>query len=831
MCLKLLYFRDGEVYTWSRTVKREKKGYDLPLEFTRWRDSAAPGTACRFEIETAPGVQMAMAAFDKDSETIQSNFWITRRPYVPDDISVNYNCATGFVGSRPVYMVRGLGAANVMFKAAASKPAMDMEDVIVMEEVATLDAAAVPEPPVAYDAADAGVRIRTDMSTTLAWEPALESDASGKVSFEVKSGDKLSTFNVQVFAHDTKMRNASLRRELTVTVPVKVSLSEPQFLYSGDKYVIRPMLTNGSAEKVDGTARVLLFDGKEYDGKTPLQVFEKEISVPAGEALPFVCPFVVPEIRDLGILVMFKASGENGSDAVFVTVPVLRPEQQITEAHSALLKAGVDRDALIATLRSRFVNYDGAAAAMKEISILDMVKEALPSKVEVPSDNLVSLSDALYAGLLARSVGASCEFDAGALAAKILACRCSDGGFSWFAGMRSSPMLTAVLLERLASIRNRGLTVPAALFEAVPAAVSYLDSSMFGKGDRPFWRGFLSDAQYMHVRALWPGTMFSPSGADKARLKAFRKAAKAYLVPGKVRGMNGMILAKARRIVTLKALLASEDGRALARQWGVHLAAGSRMAKSLQKDLQSLVEYAEEHRSGGWYFPNAVMPWRGLLESECYAHSLICDLLSDAPDTPEAAEIAEGVRLWLMIQKETQQWGSDPAYVEALASVLAGSAETLATKVVVLTASGTLPLSAVKPSGNGFTVSRSFFRESSDGTRAPLADGEHLSAGEKIVAVYSVSNDENRSFVRLSAPRPAGFRPVRQLSGNAGWNAYRSVLRDRTEYWYDVFPEEKSKVEEEFFVTAEGVFQAPAIEIESQYAQHYRANSQAIVII
>ena len=222
------------------------------------------------------------------------------------------------------------------------------------------------------------------------------------------------------------------------------------------------------------------------------------------------------------------------------------------------------------------------------------------------------------------------------------------------------------------------------------------------------------------------------------------------------------------------------------------------------------------------------MPWRGLLESECYAHSLICDLLSDAPDTPEAAEIAEGVRLWLMIQKETQQWGSDPAYVEALASVLAGSAETLATKVVVLTASGTLPLSSVRPSGNGFTVSREFFRESSDGTRAPLADGEHLAVGEKVVAVYSVSNDENRSFVRLSAPRPAGFRPVRQLSGNVGWNAYRSVLRDRTEYWYDVFPEEKSKVEEEFFVTAEGVFQAPALEIESQYAPHYRANSTPV---
>jgi hypothetical protein len=708
-----------------------------------------------------------------------------------------------------------------MFKAAAAAPDETMDFVAEEESVLNLEDR---QAGAAFDAAEAEVRIRTDLSTTLAWEPALESGASGKVAFDVKAGDKLSAFNVQVFAHDKKMRNASLRKELVVTVPVKVSLSEPQFLYSGDKYVIRPMLTNGSVEKVDGTARVLLFDGKEYDGKTPLQVFEKEISVPAGDALPFVCTFEVPRIRDLGILVMFKASGEDGSDALFVTVPVLRPEQELTEAHSALLKGGSDREALIASLRGSFVNFNGAAASVKEISILDMVKEALPSKVEVACENVVSLSDALYAGLLARSVGAGCEFNAEDMAAKILACRCSDGGFSWFAGMRSSPVLTAVLLERLASMRNRGLAVPAALFEAVPAAVSYLDSSMFGSGDHPLWRGFLSEEQYMHVRSLHADVPFKPAGADRARLKACRKDAKAYLVPGKVRGMNGMILAKARRIGTLKALLASDEGKALARQWGVRLAAGSRMTKSLRKDLQSLVEYAEEHRSGGWYFPNAVLPWRGLLESECYAHSLICDLLSDASDIPGAAGIAEGVRLWLMVQKETQQWGSDPAYVEALASVLAGSAETLSTKVVILTASGTLPLSSVRPAGNGFKVSREFFRESSDGARTPLADGEHLAVGEKVVAVYSLYSEENRSFVRLSAPRTAGLRPVQQLSGHAGWNVWRSVLKERTEYWYDVFPEEKSKVEEAFFVTAEGEFQAPAMEIESQYAPHYRAN-------
>ena len=54
--------------------------------------------------------------------------------------------------------------------------------------------------------------------------------------------------------------------------------------------------------------------------------------------------------------------------------------------------------------------------------------------------------------------------------------------------------------------------------------------------------------------------------------------------------------------------------------------------------------------------------------------------------------------------------------------------------------------------------------------------------------------------------------------------SYREVKADRTLYWIDVFPEEKSSIEETFFVTQEGRFTSPVAEIESLYAPHYRAN-------
>jgi hypothetical protein len=274
------------------------------------------------------------------------------------------------------------------------------------------------------------------------------------------------------------------------------------------------------------------------------------------------------------------------------------------------------------------------------------------------------------------------------------------------------------------------------------------------------------------------------------------------------------------------------------------------MNRSTRADLQSLLEYAVTHRDGGWYYPNAVMPWRGLLESELYAHSLLCDLLSDPKtlailseeETDAALRIADGIRIWIMLQKETQHWDTDPAYLEAIHSVMSGSEVVLATSVITMSKTYEKPFEEIVAAGNGFTIERRFFKEVKGAPEINLLEvrpGDLLRVGDKLVAEYRIWNQENRSFVKLTAPREAGFRPMDQLSGYYGWwlrplsvrgsysvtpQGYRNVKTDRTEYFFDVYPEEKTTVTETFFVTQEGVFRAPVVMIESLYAPHYRAN-------
>ena len=838
LTLKVFWFRDGNSYEYSVSSYKPKASLKLPLSFSRFLDTTAPHHDYSFTIRTAAGVEVAATIFDKSTETIQKNVWSTVTPDRRSLPSVDYSATSGidssYASDRTSLSTRESGrmlskaagaAANVEMMAAPM-----MEDSMVMDEEVSREV----DDSVEEDAGGAEeVSVRENFANTIAWEPFLRSDKDGVVTFNFTTADKLSTYYVQLFANDKAFNNATLRQEMVVTLPVKVAVVQPQFLYEGDRYVCRVTVANSKGQPIAGRIGVKFLNGTDY--KTAPVVSEKgtRLTVPAYGSADYSCEISAPKLSDLGMLVSFTAdNADYGSDAVFVTMPVSPAVQEITEAHSSVLLAGQDRDALLAELRSLFVNVSGEDATLRDISILKMIQEAVPEKVLPESENLLDQSESLYANFLIDrlpgSAGSCATPEQRAdMVKKILACRNKDGGYGWFPEMNSSLILTAVLLERLADM---GEACPEELRNTLPDAVHFLDQAYLDDDGMPFWCGYISPDQYLHVRALYPEVSFSPKHIPWKVMREFKKETRSYLVPGKVRGLNGRVFAKARRMKTLRALLVKEEGASLAHSWGVSLFAKSRMSKSLDMDVESLLQYAEPHRSGGTYYPNAVMPWRGLLESELYAHALICDLLTDCGHE----EVAEGIRLWIMVQKETQQWEDDPAYIQAINSVLNGTEETLQTRVLALSATTTLPFEQIKASGNGFTVQRTFTRDGKT-----LQDGDVLHVGDKVTATYAIWNEENRSFVRLTAPRPAAFRPVNQLSGRYGWfgrpisitgwvafspQGYRSVLADRTEFWFDSYPEEKTSFSEDFFVTQEGTFQSPVVVIESLYAPHYRAN-------
>ena len=908
--LNVFYFRKGRSFSYSKTFVREREMPALPLSFSRFVDRTLPGARYGISLSTDPDAEAVAAVFDKSSEVFGANVWNRSFKPVREVASVSVRSGCGFFSgenlplgydsmTEDVAIVYGKPSGRPL---VATKSSVAMND-LVASAPDVVDSVVEESSDVFDDDASGSATgpVRSDFSTSLAFEPFLRPDSDGNISFDFETSDRLSTFVVQVYAHDKSMRDTLVRKEFVVSLPVRLSVVQPDYLYRGDRLTLHAALNSLSGKPVDGTVTLSLFSSGDYRDSRPFRTYSKKVTVPAGAALPLSFDLKPADGDSLGILLSFAGNGaETGeafSDCVFVTVPVKEDCQVITESHSAVLLPGADRDVVLKQLRERFTGISSYGAEYSETNIRAMLLDALPAKVDPERKDVLSVTEAIYVRKVAASLGAdvSGECTDGELMNMLASCRNADGGLGWFPGMKSSPALTAAVLERYSQLCRLGLA--AAGFDPAPS-VRYLDNTQFLHGRAmPFWSGLLSWEQYMHVRSLYPEIGFDVSSetasgmmAVKENLKEFKTFASRYLTPSARdgRGLQGLILQKARRIATLLNLASSRDGKALASAWGITFGTGAKLRKSLEADVLSLVEYAVSHPSGGWYYPDAVMPQRGLLENELYAHTILCDIFDDesvrkvtpSAGLPTPSALSDGIRLWIMLQKETQDWDTDPAFVDAVGVVLRGGDSVLGTRVVSLTKTYRSEISGIKAAGNGFSIERRFYREipatsaTSDldetgaaaspaslavgGTTSPaslatgvqsgsaagrireeISEGTELAVGDKIIAEYRISSDENRSFVRLSAPREASFRPVDQLSRNYGWwlgvirldgsftitpQGYRNVKSDRTEYYFDVYPEDKTVIREEFFVTQEGTFKAPVVTIESLYAPHYRAN-------
>lgn len=886
--LRIEYFKGGNYRTFEHEYQRSRRKFELPLSVSTFTDKCLPGTEYRVSLQTGKAAEVLAAVFDKSTEDVRPNQWSAVLPalgsiYVDSDNSTGceFNGWAGEFGHH--WRLDGGNGRILMAKGGVATP--EAADAMLSGNVAESSAPfqLEEEKPRFNDDPESAnpLKVRKNFQSTLAFEPFLHSDGNGNVEFRFRTSDRLSTYALALFAHDKAFRNATLRKEFIVSQPVTLTVHEPSLLYGGDRYIFRPALSNNSGKDISGTLTVHVYDG-DPDSQ-PLSVQNCPVSVAAGKSVNKDFSVFAPEAAAmksydrtkarLSIKVTFEgassAGGNNGtkfSDAVLVTIPVLDGKQVLTESHSAIYRDGTDKAALIRSLEGQFVNTPHFGAVMRETRISDLVAETLSQKTELKSRNLLDISEVLYVLLVSENPDTK---EAASLVKSLLDCRCEDGGFAWFAGMSSSPILTSVLLERLALLRDEGRLPEGTDWGNVfTDAVKYIDRQIFIERDGIRWFNGISIGQYLYVRSFFPNIAVDAktikADVGDKRFKKVVKSMKAYLYPSsKEDALNGQIIEKARRSSTILNIIASNSD-AFDSSLGLKC---RKMMKTLTRSIDSLKEYAVEHPSGGMYYPNAVMPFRALLSSEAYTHSLLCDMLSrwsawsektsGKPDA-RAQEIADGIRLWLMIQKESQQWQNNFEFVCAINSIRRGSPTLMETSVISLTKTYEKSFEEIRAAGNGFGIERQFYVEElvpgtvkgQEDTKLSrlreLKAGETLSVGQKIVVRYSISSDENRSLVHIRTPYNACLRPVRQLSGNYGYalrnwringasrgfnawwiipQGYREVHDSAIDYWFDVYPEQTTAIEDEFYVSQAGVFTVPVCEIESLYAPHYRANS------
>lgn len=777
VAMKLLYFKDGKFYDFVHQFKRPADAGRLDISWNRMEDSATPGAEYTVSFNAPGSLEAAVSVFDKSTEFIAENTW-SQIPlsngdvYPPDG---NENCGSIRVDGNDMVMYDYYAEAIPFFqlKTAERAAANGMTD-----------GNGTPEP-----------RLRSDFATTLCWAPQLKAETGGRYSVKFRTGDKTGTFVVNAFVHDASVRSAAGRQMFTVFLPVKVEVFKPSVLTATDRYDLYAVVSSQGVS-ASGTVKI--------SSETCDIAGEMPVSVAADSSSVAVFPIDVPEgISELPLKVTFLAEDGRYSDAIAVNIPVRPAVQRLTEAHSTVLRNGDSGGAVLDSLRSAFVNTSGYGAEYKEIIIKDMVLQCISDRHDSDFDgtqyvNSVSLSAAICTELLHASLTGSAVKDTASLraslaaaAAKLASFQCADGGLAWINGMNSNFLVTCTILERLALTRDA-----IGLFDRsfVERAIAYLDRRAADKS--------VNLGQYLYVRSLYSHIPFAVKAG-----KEFSKKVRDFLFPKNERGLNGQIYNKMLRVNTLTALKGN-SGANLLKAWG----AGSSVKaveKSIHADVLSLSQYAVSGGHGSIFYPNLVMPYRGLLASEAYAHTLLCRALQ-----PYRPDLSDGIRLWLMLQKETQHWDSGFEIINVVSELLGAGDAVLDTRIATLIQSYEKPISEIKATGNGMTLECSY---------------EHVSSG-KVKATYRITSENNRSFVCLTVPRFGSMMPVDQLSHFTRYGVYREVLYDKSLYWFEVLPEHVTTITEEFFVTQDGSFSAPVPTIECLYAPHYSANTQYIIL-
>ena len=775
-------FKDMEIVSHSHDFAREVPSANFEIKVNSLRDKTTPNTKETFSVE-APSSEMLISVYDVTCDRYGKNdFWFNpihpRYSQVPS-VRSNLNGYRLYKEGRGVF-----GAGRMMM----SKGAM-------VEEAMVMNAPMAASDGVMYDAEDAAIEapmpdidVREDFNQTLAFIPQMPVSGDGSTSVEFTTRDGLSTFRIAMLAHTKDLRSGTAERYIIVNKPVKIEANLPLFAIEGDCLVINANVTNTSGESITARASLLLTDEdtlKQIGVDNP----ENEVKLGGGESVVTSWEVKIPEgILKMGVTVSLATN--KGNDAEKHVVEILPASRKITEAESFIVGSGRTKESCMRDLMER-LNYPGITTRYEEYSTRDALLEVLRQPEAPSSANMIKWLDALYVnqmrGCLLGADSIDVRFSRIAVN-KLASMQRSDGGFGWFPGNSSSELLTLMFLDKTYYMREMG-TLPrnTSIDKQIEKALGYVEKRILeiGAAKRWNWR----DLTYLFAaRMEHPG--YSMGSQAQSILKEYLKRCKKDW-------QDIPVVEKSKLCMVLKAT--GENAQ-------------------LITVMQSLRDYAVINNTVGCYFPNAVMPFRGMLHTEIYAHATLAAIFAEM----DQMDIARGIMKWLLLQKHNQQWESNMASADAIYVLLKYKAPDL--KFGAVYATYTAPMLEVQPASNQMSVVRTWWRNGEQ-----LRDGQMLRVGDKVEVRYKIDNAENRSFVVMEASRPACLYPVDERSYGSNW-FYCERKAESTNYYFQVLAEEKTNLSESFYVTQAGVFNSGLVEIESLYAPEYRGHTGAVMV-
>ncbi|MBR6284330.1 MAG: hypothetical protein IKR25_08580 [Muribaculaceae bacterium] len=820
----------------------------------------------------------------------QELFGLLSRPEVYYSSNIRVRGAASIYGSKRMDVSRVLEgrAAGVVVEECAEMEMADSYGMAADEGVAPADNAAAAQ----LD----NITLRESDIKTALWMPMLTSDVEGNVQIEFDAPQFNTTWLLQAIGLDKDLYTDHITREVVTQKPVMVRANAPRFLRHGDVATLAARVQNATDQATKATAVIELFDPRTGDVYT---THTTAVTLDARGTQPVTIDWTVPaDIPFVGLRV--KAATDAFGDGEQVMIPVLEAASPVIETQPFYVEAGekqfsttLPQTAQDARLTLEYCdnpvwycvtalptifsdNYAVATRLAHSLFAIDVaqgIAQKQPQIGEAITYWKAHAADSTLTSMLAKNqdlkIGTLLAspwvreadrqtlrmsrldelFNTSLMAkerGKILEAlgkmQHSDGGWPWFdyPGCRSSLWTTQEVLELIGEIRHMGyLPANADLDRMIEQAVKYLDNEYLRiyreQKDKKDYSGFTS---YAYVRSL-----FNHIALKGDSRKLFDN--------------------------TLKQM--SKD-------WGKGLSLGEKsfFAMTLNRNgyqsvahdiMESVRQFALTKPELGMYWDNLQVGWRYFDKVAVTAN--ILRALHECDPRPD--EIDQ-VRKWMLLMKQTNDWGSSSLAAEAVESLLTTGTPWLERNPlpVVTVGDEQLPLDKmdeylgyfrktitaapgapirIERTGNGpawgavyaqftapmtsipevaiteLSVSKEFYRYANDGT---LQRAETFQVGDKVQVRLVIKNNRDLDYVTVKDERAGCFEPVDQVSGcrAADHSWYYLETKDAlTNIFFSDLQKGTHVITYDVHVMAQGRFSAGIATAQCQYAPQITAHS------
>lgn len=796
----------------------------------------------------------------------------------------------------------GMRRANMMATGAAPAPDMIRSvdehkaaaKVELAEDEAAMDYAVLEEAPVeAGSAADGGNGSAPANSPEVAWRdaetplalfrPMLVTAADGSLEVAFTAPNANATWALQALAFTEDMRYASIDATILSQKPVMVKPNAPRFLREGDRAVILTSVMNSTDSVIDVNAEIELSDpstgvtlgkaGKHLTlqpGATAIVPVEAEAkagltilclraraytdlysdgeqllipilpaSTPVIDSEPF---YMGPGTREAEVILPGAADAtdavttlefcENPVWYVVTALPGLSATDPVTatQAADALFSAAV-ADGLVK-------RYPAIADALGEWTSRGASSEALTSMLERNADLKTMLLQATPWVMDARSDTERMQrlallFDKdrvwsaidGAIAT-LVKLEAASGGWKWISRMdEPSQWITSCVLSTLATLSDYGFTPDdKRLADMTRRAVGFIDAEAVKEAQRD---PKAVQVSFTALRSCYPDIKAS------TQVEA--------------------IMGRATQTVIKdwKSYPLASKPEAAMMLW-------RRGNKAVAADiLASMREFMVTTPDKGTYFPSLQNTARGYLSYTADA------LRAFATIEPGCAEV-DGLRHWLVVQKQATDWGSSAAATDVVTAILASSQSWLVPakgaevkadgKTVAVPAADRrigyfrMPLD-VNPRKDVTVDIRkpgatpawgAVMRRAVQPLRTVGASGsadlsiskeilaDSLVTGGKVTVRLTVRTGRNLNYVAITDARAACFEPVDQLPSmqwSEGVCFYIEPRDSQTDIFITTMPKGTYVLSYDVYVNNAGSFASGIATAASQYAPEITARS------